>query len=102
MNIKFFDYPLQFNIHETEYMRIIRDVFSRGAYILGDDLVTFEENLAKFCKTKFAVGVASGTDALLLSLFAAGIGHGDEIISVSHTFVATIEVIKLLGAKPVL
>ena len=101
MNIKFFDYPLQFKIHETEYMRIIRDVFSRGAYILGDDLVTFEENLAKFCKTKFAVGVANGTDALLLSLFAAGIGHGDEIISVSHTFVATIEVIKLLGAKPV-
>jgi len=83
-------------------MKIIQDVFSRGAYILGDDLDKFEGNLAKFCKTKFAIGVSSGTDALLLSLFAAGIGHGDEVISVSHTFVATIEVIKLLGAEPVL
>ncbi len=101
-SVKFFDYPLQFDIHKVKYMEIIEDVLSRGAYILGEDLDRFEENLAAFCKAKHAVGISNGTDAILLSLFAAGIGPGDEVISVSHTFVATIEVIKLLGAEPVL
>lgn len=100
--VRFFDYPLQFKIQEEKYMEIIKDVLSRGAYILGEDLRRFEENLARFVGCKYAVGVSSCTDALLLSLHAAGIGPGDEVISVSHTFVATIEVINFLGAKPVL
>jgi dTDP-4-amino-4,6-dideoxygalactose transaminase len=99
--VKFFDYPLQFKVHEGEYMEIIRNVLSRGAYILGDDLRIFEENLAKFVGSKYAIGVGNCTDALLLSLHAAGIGHGDEVITVSHTFVATVEVIKFLGAEPI-
>ncbi|HHT9125306.1 MAG TPA: DegT/DnrJ/EryC1/StrS family aminotransferase [Candidatus Brocadiia bacterium] len=99
--VKYFDYPVQFKVHEKEYMEIIRETLSRGAYILCEDLKRFEENLAKFVGTKYAIGVGNCTDALLLSLYAAGIGPGDEVITVSHTFVATVEVIKFLGAKPV-
>jgi len=99
--VRFFDYPMQFKIHEKEYMEIIKDTLSRGAYILSEDLKRFEENLAKSVGTKHAVGVGNCTDALLLSLHAAGIGHEDEVITVSHTFVATVEVIKFLGAIPI-
>jgi len=100
--VKFFDYPLQFRSDEKAYLGVIHDVLSRGAYILGDDLKRFENNFAKFVGAKYAVGVGNCTDGLLLSLFAAGVGPGDEVISVSHTFVATIEVIKFLGAQPIL
>jgi len=99
--VRFFDYPMQFKIHEKEYMKIIKDTLSKGEYILGEDLNRFEENLANFVGTKHAVGVGNCTDALLLSLYAAGIGLGDEVITISHTFVATVEVIKFLGAIPV-
>lgn len=102
LKVRFFDYPLQFKAHEEEYLGIIKDTFSRGAFILGAELERFEEGLAGFTGARFAVGVGNCTDALLLSLHAAGIGPGDEVISVSHTFAATIEVIKFLGARPVL
>jgi dTDP-4-amino-4,6-dideoxygalactose transaminase len=99
--VKFFDYPLQFKTKEKEYMEIIHNTLSRGAYIFGEDSTKFEENLAHFVGTKYAIGVGNCTDALLLSLKAAGIGPGDEVITVTHTFVATVEVIKFLGATPV-
>ncbi len=99
--VKFFDYPLQFNSAKEEYMKVIEEVYSRGAYILGDDLKVFEESLAGFCGCRHAVGVKNCTDAILLSLMASGISPGDEVISVAHTFVATIEVIRFLGARPV-
>ncbi len=100
--VSFFDYPLQYNAHAQEYIRIIKDVLSRGQYILGKELERFEEELASFVGARFAIGVNSATEGLLLCLYAAGVGKGDEVISVSHTFVATIEVIKFLGATPVL
>ncbi|NOZ25643.1 MAG: DegT/DnrJ/EryC1/StrS family aminotransferase [Nitrospirae bacterium] len=99
--VRFFDYPLQFRLQEEEYTEIIRDVLSRGAFILGEDLERFEKHFAEFVGSRFAVGVSCCTDAMLLSLYAAGVGPGDEVISVSHTFVATIEVIRFLGAEPV-
>jgi dTDP-4-amino-4,6-dideoxygalactose transaminase len=99
--VKFFDYPLQFKAHEKEYLKIIHNTLSRGAYILGEDLTRFEENLARFVGSKYAIGVGNCTDALLLSAKAAGIGPGDEVITVAHTFVATVEVMKFLGAVPV-
>ncbi len=100
--VKFFDYPLQYKLHEKEYLQIIGDVLSRGQYILGEDLDRFETDLASFVGARFAIGVNSATEGLLLSLFAAGVGPGDEVVSVSHTFVATIEVVRFLGAIPVL
>ncbi len=82
-------------------MKVIEETYSRGAYILGDDLKAFEESLAAFVGCGHAVGIKNCTDAILLSLIAAGVGRGDEVISVAHTFVATIEVIRFLGARPV-
>lgn len=102
MKVRYFDYPAQFANCRQQYMAAIENTLRRGAFIMGKELEGFETRLARFCRTKYAVGVASCTDGLLLALWAAGIGPGDEVISVSHTFVATIEVIRLLGAKPVL
>jgi dTDP-4-amino-4,6-dideoxygalactose transaminase len=101
LKVKFFDYPLQYGIDKKEYLKIIDSVLSRGAYILSEDLERFEKNFARFCRVKYAVGVGNCTEALFLSLLAAGIKSGDQVISVSHTFVATIETIKLIGAVPV-
>lgn len=78
------------------------DVMTRGDLIDRGHLKSFEENLAKFVGTKYAVGLNSGYDALHISLRAAGIGHGDEVIVPSHTFVATCSAVVNAGATPVL
>ena len=85
-----------------EILPEIDRVLSQGDIILRDDLEKFETNLAAFVGTKYAVGVNSGTDALVLALRALDIGKGDEVITVSHTFQATIYAIKAVGATPVL
>ena len=78
------------------------DVMARGDLINRQDLVSFEEELAAFVGTKYAVGLNSGYDALHLSLRAAGIGPGDEVIVPAHTFVATTSAVVNVGATPVL
>lgn len=78
------------------------DVMSKGALIDREHLKSFEENLAKFVGTRYAVGLNSGYDALHLSLRAAGIGAGDEVIVPAHTFVATCSAVVNVGATPVL
>jgi dTDP-4-amino-4,6-dideoxygalactose transaminase len=78
------------------------DVMSRGQLIDREHLKNFENNLAKFVGTKYAVGVNSGYDALHLSLRGAGIGEGDEVIVPAHTFVASCSAIVNVGATPVL
>lgn len=78
------------------------DVMTRGDLIDRGHLRSFEENLAKFVGTKYAIGLNSGYDALHISLRAAGIGHGDEVIVPSHTFVATCSAVVNVGATPVL
>jgi dTDP-4-amino-4,6-dideoxygalactose transaminase len=80
----------------------ITEILSRGDLILRDQLRQFEENTASFVGVKYAVGLNSGTDALHLSLLAAGIGPGQEVITVAHTFVASVAVIHHCGATPVL
>ena len=76
-----------------EIMETVASVLTRGNLILRDELRVFESNLAAFVGTEYAVGVNSGSDALHLTLRALGIGHGNEVISVSHTCVATISAI---------
>jgi dTDP-4-amino-4,6-dideoxygalactose transaminase len=80
----------------------IQRVLQRGQYILGDEVVAFENEFAAYLGARHAVGVATGTDALLLALRACGIGAGDEVITVSHTAVATVAAIIQCGARPVL
>lgn len=72
-----------------------------GGYILGPKVATFEQQFADFCGAKYAVGVGNGTDALVISLLAAGIGAGDEVITTAMTFVSTAEAIAQVGATPV-
>lgn len=100
--VPYVDYPTAFRKMEGEIMPTIRQVLAGGDLILRHQVQEFEEHLAEFVGTSFAIGVNSGTDALHLSLRAAGIGPGDEVITVSHTFVATVAAIHHAGATPVL
>jgi len=100
--VPFVGYKLQYQALKNEIDKAIQSVLQRGDLILRQDVEKFEKKLADFVGTKFAVGLNSGTDALFLSLKAAGIGKGDEVITVSHTFVASIAVIAQCGAKPIL
>ncbi len=100
--VRFVDYPAQFQKMGNEIMETLNIVLSRGDLILRQQLQEFEEHLADFVGTKYAVGVSNGTDALHLALRAVGVGPGDEVITVSHTFVATAAAIHHAGATPVL
>jgi dTDP-4-amino-4,6-dideoxygalactose transaminase len=88
--------------HREEYDAALRDCIENGEYINRRHLKDFEESFAKFCGTKYCVGVNSGYHALVLSMLAAGITTGHEVITVAHTFVATISAIVHTGATPVL
>jgi len=100
--VRFVNPQKQYEDHRKEFLKTIDDVFSRGDLILRKDLDNFEKKIAKFVGVKYAVGVNSGADALSLSMEAAGIGAGDEVITVGHTFMASISAICHQGAKPVL
>ncbi len=83
-------------------MSVIEDRLSRGELIIRQDVLDFEKNISEITGAKFTKGLNSGFDALHLSLRALGIGPGDEVTTVAHTFMATISAIVLAGAKPVL
>ncbi len=102
MKISFVNYRVQYRQLKKEIDKTIENVLTRGDLILRKDVEEFEKRLARFVGTKYAVSLNSGTDALFLSLKAAGIGEGDEVITVSHTFVASIATIIQAGAKPIL
>jgi len=101
-SVPFFNYPALFKMQEKEIMDALHDVMSRGAYILQRDLERFEENIKELIGVKHVLGVADGTNALVLSLRAAGVGHGDEVIMSSHTYIATAASAHFVGATPVL
>ena len=84
-----------------ELNRNIRRVLNSGFYILGEEVKKFEENFSRYTGTNHAVGVNSGSDALFLALKSIGVGKGDEVITVSHTFISTVDAISRSGAKPV-
>lgn len=101
--VPFVDYPAHFQSLEKELTPILKDVlFKRADLILRSDVVEFEKNLAAYLGVKYAVGVNSCTDALFLTLRAAGVNKGDEVITVAQTFVATLEPVVHCGANPVL
>lgn len=86
---------------DDQIKKEVIEVLESGRFIKGKQLKKFEHEFAVFCSTKYAVGVSSGTAAILLSLMTLGIGRGDEVIVPSHTFIATATPILFLGAKPV-
>ncbi len=99
--IPILDLKEQYKSMQKDINKAVLDVMQSGSYILGKNLSTLESEIASYCESEHAVGVASGTDALHLALRALDIGPGDEVITVSFTFVATVEVIALTGATPV-
>lgn len=96
------DLVAQFRSIREPVLHAIESVLESGQLFLGPHTTAFEQEYAAYCGSTFAIAVSNGTDALHLALRAAGVGPGDEVITVSHTFIATVEAIELAGARPVL
>ncbi len=101
MQIPLVDLGSQYQTIKPEIMSAFEEVLENMQLFLGPQLQAFETEFAAYCGCHQAVGVASGTDALALALRVCNIGSGDEVITVSNTFIATIEAIALVGATPV-
>jgi UDP-2-acetamido-2-deoxy-ribo-hexuluronate aminotransferase len=101
MSIPFIDLKIQYQSLKPQIQARIDAVLEHGQYIMGPEVKELEDKLAAFTGAKHCITCASGTEALLMSLMALGIGPGDEVITTPFTFVATAEMIVLLGAKPV-
>lgn len=102
MKVPFVDPSKNYNMIKNDIDEAYFEVMSNGDLIDRDQLKSFEKNLAKFVGTKYAVGLNSGYDALHISLRAAGIGSGDEVIVPAHTFVATCSAVVNVGSSPIL
>lgn len=101
MTIPFVDLRAQYNSIKDEIDAAIMSTIDRSSFVGGGDVRQFEEEFASFCEAEACVGVGNGTDALYLTLRALGIGAGDEVITVAHTFIATTEAITMAGAQSV-
>lgn len=101
MNIPFIDLKTQYLALQIQIQERMNKVLEHGQYIMGPEVSELEQKLEVYTGAKHCITVASGTEALLISLMSLGIKPGDEIITTPFTFVATAEVIVLLGAKPV-
>ncbi len=101
MSIPFIDLKTQYHALKPQIQARINAVLEHGQYIMGPEVKELEEKLAAYTGSKHCITVASGTEALLMSLMAIDIKPGDEVITTPFTFVATAEVIVLLGAKPI-
>jgi dTDP-4-amino-4,6-dideoxygalactose transaminase len=84
---------------EEEFVAVFRDALRSAAFIGGPQVESFEHEFAEYCGTRHCVGVANGTDAVRFALMAAGVGRGDAVVTVSHTFIATVEAISQAGAE---
>ncbi|MCX7904011.1 MAG: DegT/DnrJ/EryC1/StrS family aminotransferase [Caloramator sp.] len=101
MNIQLLDLLAQYETIKGEIKEAVISTIESGHYILGPQVKKLEEDIANYCGVKHGIGVANGTDALLLTLKAFGIGEGDEVITSPFTFFASAETISQAGAKPV-
>ncbi len=100
-NVPLLDLKVQFAQIRAEVMPLIEQVCTTQQFILGENVRGFEQEIARYCGAPFAVGVSSGTDALLLAMMALGIGAGDEVVTSPFTFFATAGTIARTGARPI-
>ena len=98
--VPFNDLKRQYEGIEKEILTATKGVYEKGKYILGEEVSAFEREFARYCGARYGVGVGSGTEALYLSLRAAGIGEGHEVITSANSFIATALAISFTGAKP--
>ncbi|MBD3382614.1 MAG: aminotransferase class I/II-fold pyridoxal phosphate-dependent enzyme [candidate division Zixibacteria bacterium] len=101
MQVPLLDLKRQYHQIKEEVDRAVAEVLEDTKYIMGPQVLKFEDEIAEYCGTKYAVGVASGTDALLIALRACGVNPGDEVITSTFSFFASAGVISRLGATPV-
>lgn len=99
--MEFINLKHQYHLYQNEIDQAIKDVLESGLYIMGEAIQELENELASFTKSKYCLGVSSGTDGLLLALKAMGIQRGDEVICVPFTWISPVECIRRLGGKPV-
>jgi dTDP-4-amino-4,6-dideoxygalactose transaminase len=101
MRVPFLDLGAQHDALRGEIRAAVDDVFEQQAFVLGASVAAFEREMSGFCEARRAVGCASGSDALLLSLHALGVGPGDDVICPAFTFFATAGAVARLGARPI-
>jgi dTDP-4-amino-4,6-dideoxygalactose transaminase len=101
MKVPLLDLRAQYATIKDKVNMAVAEVMESQRFVMGDQVLSLEKEIAQFCGVPFALGVASGTDALLLSLKALGVGPGDSVVTVPYTFFATAGAIVNLGARPV-
>src|SRR5687768_89 len=101
MKVPLLDLAEQNKALRPEIETALGRVLDTNAFILGGEVKALEHELAAYCRTKYAIGCASGSDALLLALMAVGVKAGDEVITTPYSFFATVSAITRLGARPV-
>ena len=99
--VPFLDLTRQYRQIKGEITLATRRVFERGRFILGEEVSAFEKEFSNYCGVRYGTGVGSGTEALYLALKAAGIGEGDDVVTVAKSFVATAFAISFTGARPI-
>ena len=100
MKVPLLDLKAQYQTIKDRVLAVTEEIFESQYFILGPQVEALEQKIAAYCRSGYAVGVSSGTDALVLSLMAAGIGPGDRVISTPYTFFATTGAIVRVGARP--
>jgi dTDP-4-amino-4,6-dideoxygalactose transaminase len=101
IQIPYVNMKAQWQEERNELLPIIDKILSSGQYVGGEEIVKFEEDIAKYCQVKYAVALNSGTDALIMALDLLGVGPGDEVITPPNSFIASTAVIIHRGARPV-
>jgi dTDP-4-amino-4,6-dideoxygalactose transaminase len=96
--VPFVDLGRQYQSVGEEIIKKFEGIMKSGMFVLGDELKAFEKQVAELCQTRFAIGVANGTDAIVLALRALGVGAGDEVITAPNSFIATAGAINMVGA----